>query len=204
MALTVNTYWNGPMPEVIRMCLESMERHYQVKLWTKPPKGTEHMLPRIQANVMRLALLESGPNVWMDADCVVLKRFDWRGFTEAPLVVFRYLKNLQTYWMMSNQAQVGITRAYLDEWVAKRKHHDNHLTQFIKKQERWPVKILDPKPHWNVAKHDELLAPYDGRKLEGSMTHLIHTTIKAMKDLSRREVIMHKSLAGEVLRRSLV
>jgi hypothetical protein len=83
--IPVWTYWSGPMPDWIALCLESLRKHCPTlkvlddSWWHRQYDGSlpiQLLLqqpPNLRSDVMRAFLLSKHGGVWVDADCIAFR-----------------------------------------------------------------------------------------------------------------------------------
>lgn len=82
----VFTYWAGPMSEIIKLCLESMQRNIpDIEVWTLerwkdeydgllgPWKSIANRRPNVQSDILRYWLLSTYGGIWLDADYIAFR-----------------------------------------------------------------------------------------------------------------------------------
>lgn len=80
----ITTYWEGPMPAYIELCVASMARDHDVLMltvsdwekyvpvWVLQDPLWEALKPAHRADILRVCYLKECGGIWLDADCIVM------------------------------------------------------------------------------------------------------------------------------------
>ncbi len=101
----VYTFWTGPMPEIIKLCLETMKRNIpDIEIWTLerwreeydgslgPWSSIKLRRPNVQSDILRYWLLSTYGGIWLDADYIAFRDIrevwdqtvDYIGYMDKP------------------------------------------------------------------------------------------------------------------------
>lgn len=83
--MTTFTYWEGPMPPIISLCLETFKRHNPdavvldsaewERIWTHDRMDISHLTVVQKSDFIRNYMLRHYGGLWVDADCITMKSY---------------------------------------------------------------------------------------------------------------------------------
>jgi SAM-dependent methyltransferase len=124
------TYWEGPCPDYIKLCLESIRRWCNVRvldragfdeLWVDDRDlAIDKLYVAHRADFIRVYLLHHFGGTWIDADCIVLRSIAPLASHLATHDVAYYRQpegSISNNFLMAN-AQTPVTRSYYESVVA--------------------------------------------------------------------------------------
>lgn len=128
--LPIYTYWVGPQPPWIGLCIETLRRHnpaIQVlddAVWDRydgpiPRDTIRRQAPNVQSDYLRAWLLATQGGIWVDADCICFRSLQplTQLLADADLLVYRKRRIMSA--LLANRQDSAIARVAYDEMTAR-------------------------------------------------------------------------------------
>uniref|UniRef100_A0A6M3K6I1 Glycosyltransferase n=1 Tax=viral metagenome TaxID=1070528 RepID=A0A6M3K6I1_9ZZZZ len=228
----VFTFWTGPKPPIIELCLDSMRRNIpDIEVWTQehwaqaydgsvgPWRAIVHRRPNVQSDYLRYWLLSTYGGIWLDADYIAFR--DIRGVWDQSADYIGYLHRESTpipYTALMGghpdspivQKQVELARTMLGRKRIGINAGPRLTLRALRACPNARTTMIPRKyihPLW-WQRGDEPWRPSDTARefnfeQDAYGLMLLGSVVKAYRHLGAKELLEHPSVVGQAFRRAM-